>query len=594
MLLKKSNNLIQAVPSKAKEDNILRTFPGFITHLFDYYLPFDRHICRNLIERLKAQKIEVEASEEVFELVTSEDQETIPEDFQFLTEPLPHQLQAFLFALGRKNSALLLDPGLGKTKVVLDFIAARKFRKSLIVCPKALLFVWRDEVAKHRWDKSVYVIKGTSWENEQKEIEAADIVVLNYNKASILEKQLVKLKPDFLGLDEALIKDPYSLRTETLTRMGKKIPYKMLMSGTLVNNSVLDVFAPVRFLEPSLTGKAFSTFRDRYCYMIKEKLKPGETRKARVFQGSYRNIPEARSILEAVSIVMKKEKWLRLPDKKFFPIYIPMSEAQRSVYFDLAENYITSLERFRDHYGEEDFVEVDSPLTVMCKLTQVSNGFVYKNIEGDIIAGEEELCEVKTKKKKGKRQTFFFYEQPKVNRLKRLLTEELSGRKVVLWFNMKAEATLIEECLKELGISYRSIGGGDPNIEHKVKEFNEDSDIKVLVCQAKSVNYGLTILGKKNSEDEDLYIPELTISTLVYTHVFYSLNFSLEVFLQQQDRSHRIGQTMQVEYYLLLSNNPTDIGIWDRLQEKIEIRESVLVDILLSNKGKRNEPITLP
>lgn len=594
MLLKKSNNLIQAVPSKAKEDNILRTFPGFITHLFDYYLPFDRHICRNLIERLKAQKIEVEASEEVFELVTSEDQETIPEDFQFLTEPLPHQLQAFLFALGRKNSALLLDPGLGKTKVVLDFIAARKFRKSLIVCPKALLFVWRDEVAKHRWDKSVYVIKGTSWENEQKEIEAADIVVLNYNKASILEKQLVKLKPDFLGLDEALIKDPYSLRTETLTRMGKKIPYKMLMSGTLVNNSVLDVFAPVRFLEPSLTGKAFSTFRDRYCYMIKEKLKPGETRKARVFQGSYRNIPEARSILEAVSIVMKKEKWLRLPDKKFFPIYIPMSEAQRSVYFDLAENYITSLERFRDHYGEEDFVEVDSPLTVMCKLTQVSNGFVYKNIEGDIIAGEEELCEVKTKKKKGKRQTFFFYEQPKVNRLKHLLTEELSGRKVVLWFNMKAEATLIEECLKELGLSYRIIGGGDPNIEHKVKEFNEDPDIKVLVCQAKSVNYGLTILGKKNSEDEDLYIPELTISTLVYTHVFYSLNFSLEVFLQQQDRSHRIGQTMQVEYYLLLSNNPTDIGIWDRLQEKIEIRESVLVDILLSNKGKRNEPITLP
>ena len=73
---------------------------------------------------------------------------------------------------------------------------------------------------------------------------------------------------------------------------------------------------------------------------------------------------------------------------------------------------------------------------------------------------------------------------------------------------------------------------------------------------------------------------EIRLSPAICVEVFYSLTFSLEIFLQQQDRIHRIGQTKDCRYYLLVTNSPVEQGLIDKLKMKQELRDFVLEDIL--------------
>ena len=130
------------------------------------------------------------------------------------TQLLKHQLIALRFAYTFGNFLNLSQPGLGKTKETLDYIWLMKFKKSLIVCPKSLMFVWVEETLKHRPELSVYVVKTTDWEKERDAATVADLVVVNYDKAVSLAGSLKGLQSDFIAVDEGLIKNPATERTK--------------------------------------------------------------------------------------------------------------------------------------------------------------------------------------------------------------------------------------------------------------------------------------------------------------------------------------------------------------------------------------------
>lgn len=175
----------------------------------------------------------------------------------------------------------------------------------------------------------------------------------------------------------------------------------------------------------------------------------------------------------------------------------------------------------------------------------------------------------------------FLPDQPKIREMENLLTGKLKGRKVIIWFNMNGEYELITESLNRLGVKYLSIKGGEKNTGAKVRKFNRGLEYEVLLCQSKSVNYGITVLGvdpdKAEIGDELDIIPNLDSN--VFTHIFYSRSFSLEVNTQQEDRSHRMGMKQSPEYYFLICNNHVDRSIQKALQDKVEIRDQILVDI---------------
>jgi SNF2 family DNA or RNA helicase len=283
---------------------------------------------------------------------------------------------------------------------------------------------------------------------------------------------------------------------------------------------------------------------------------------------------------------MTKAEWLKLPPKTFHRKYIPISEEQRKAYDELSRNYITSI--------DGSTLEIDNALVMLSKLYQISNGFLYITKEaeglGDILPLLE-LDKPKKKASKANRETKFFPKQPKIQALNSLLDYELKCKKAIIWFNMEAEYILIKDLLERRGDSFLTIKGGESGTGNKVRQFNKTPSIRWLVCQAKSVNYGITVLGTSLEKLEASDIEALpNVSSEVSDEVFYSLNYSLEVFLQQQDRIHRIGQNNECNYWLLIANTSVEHSIKEAIENKMTIREDMLIDIArkLQNIDSKN------
>lgn len=574
------NKNVLFVPETPRDHKILKEFPGLTKEGLSHYCPNKQNVVYNLYTRMLRKTSSIKATPAIKSMIDGNVSILdLPEDFKFHTEPLTHQRIALRFAYTFGNFLNLSEPGLGKTKVTLDYIWLMQFSKTIIICPKALLNVWVDETEKHRPELSVYIITSTDWAKEKDEIDKANIVVVNYDKAVALEKYLTFQRFDFIAVDEGLIKNPATERTKSLTRLGKSIKYRSVMSGTLVNNSPLDVFAPVRFVEPSLTGEAFGKFRDEYSIA---------SQRNRFITIGYRNIPEVKDILGSCGIIMTKAEWLKsLPPKEFNRITVHMGDTQRDYYHKLASNYLVNIEEL----GVE--VEVDNPLVVMMKLNQISNGFLYykEDISETI---EEVLCdsEKTSKKSKVKRETYYFKEQPKAEALVTLISSSRfnshdnatgCGTRSIIWYNLGAELDIISKVLDRENISYLVIKGGDKDLSAKIKTFNNNPKYQFLVCQSKTLNYGVTVMGnsgEKTEAEEDCILPDF--DPIVSDEIFYSLNFSLEIFLQQQDRIHRIGQKRKCKYWLLLTNSKVEQTIADRLESKLVCNREVLVDIINS------------
>lgn len=654
--------MVLFIPEDTKERKVMQEFPGTLWHGHQYYCPNKPHIIYSLYQRLSRKIKRIKYTPDIKAIVEGDIEiKQIPDWFKFHTTPLKHQLIALRFAYTFGSYMNLSEPGLGKTKVTLDYIWLMQFKKSLIVCPKALRFVWEEERMIHRPELSVYVVETTDWEKEIEEVQKAAVVVVNYDKAVSLLEALKGVAFEFIAVDEGLIKDPKTERTGALTELRKGIPYRSVMSGTLVNNSPLDIFSPIRFTEPSLVGESFSRFRDTYA--VVKKLKDSE---GRVVVG-FRNKPEVKEILGSCGIIMTKAEWLKhLPPKQFIHKYVQMGDKQREYYHKLASNYILQIPEVNAE------IEVDNPLTVLCKLNQISNGFIYYKEDIEETLNDLYGTEGRKRRKAG-RQTFFFDEQPKGDALVKLIgsdefncdvddtpvsrgrdlhngsavlgengahgpgcsssegsilepeasdrgvrdrdqghgtieqsedgsSSEGNGspaargdqlpsphgsessepglrkdRRAIIWFNLEAELRIIEDRLGKAGVSFLTIAGGTKNIGDIVRRFNRDPSVRFLVCQAKTINYGVTIMGTKDDDLEDGIVPQF--DPRVSDEIFYSLNFSLEVFLQQQDRIHRIGQTRKCRYWLLLTNSKIERTIAERLEEKLICNREILVDI---------------
>lgn len=559
---------LQFIPENLKESSGLSKFPGFLRRDVSYVCPAILPIVYNLKVRL-SKSFNIKVSSELSHWLSDEFiLDPLPEDFKYHTQPKDFQDIALRYLNTLGSAGILLEPGMGKTKVILDYIFLKKFSKALIICPLALLFVWEEEILKHRPELSYHLIQSTNWEKESEKSEDKTVIITNYNKAVILEEEIKRIPIQYIHLDEFLIKDPNSDRTKAMTRLSKRIPFRSGGSGTLINNSPLETYSPIRFLQPSLTGESLTKFKNRY-QVSKSWINPN-TNKTVNIPIYFKDIPEIKSIIDSCCIVMTKDKWLKLPKKIFKDYHVELAPQQKEKYDCLARNYRVDF--------QDISVEVNSPLTMLSKLYQISQGFLYGNSETDEEVDDSLFTSNETSEISKK--IVYFDESPKIGLLNKLINTELKNEKFLLWFNLNGEFYLIKQLLERLGINFLVIRGGEKSIGKKVKEFNENPFIQVLLCQAKSVNYGITVLGSKPEELEKRHLEMLPeINTRVHIEVFFSINFSLEVYLQQQDRIHRLGQELECLYYRLFTNSSIEIKIRHSIDNKLEIKTELLKDI---------------
>jgi hypothetical protein len=113
-------NFVHETPG---EYTFLMEFPAFLKSVRDqhHWAPAEPSILFNLYHRLKKAKRTLRIEPGVLDIINMPFAlKQIPESFKFHTMPMPYQEIALRYLYTVGSGGLLLDPGMGKSKVVLD------------------------------------------------------------------------------------------------------------------------------------------------------------------------------------------------------------------------------------------------------------------------------------------------------------------------------------------------------------------------------------------------------------------------------------------------------------------------------------------
>ena len=201
--------------------------------------------------------------------------------------PYAHQQAAFDFACRMfgllpsdshsRGVGLLMEMGCGKslTAVAIAGILYQfgLIKKVLVVAPLSILGVWEDEFTHAAFPYTLTVLKGTGDKKRQQlkqnPGDGLQVMVVNYESARILEKELLQYDADLIIADEGhKIKEGRSKQSKAMHNLGDRATYKLLLTGTLITNKELDVFSEYRFLNSSVFGTSFFRFRNTYFDMV--------------------------------------------------------------------------------------------------------------------------------------------------------------------------------------------------------------------------------------------------------------------------------------------------------------------------------------
>lgn len=199
-------------------------------------------------------------------------------------QPYIYQKKAYEFTLGlfglmpsktrSRGTALLMEMGTGKTIVSIAVAGCMyqrgKIKRVLVVAPLSILGVWEEEFEQFAdFPYTLTVLKGTAAKKKEQLShlpgDGLQVVVVNYESAWRLEKELLAYDADLVIADEAhKLKENRTSQSKGMHRIGDKARYKLLLTGTVITNRELDVFSQYRFLNPAIFGTSFYTFRNWY------------------------------------------------------------------------------------------------------------------------------------------------------------------------------------------------------------------------------------------------------------------------------------------------------------------------------------------
>src|SRR5262249_490213 len=162
---------------------------------------------------------------------------------------------------GIKLGGILADDmGLGKTLQTLAWLAwlreqnPKNPKPALVICPASVLHNWRREANRFTPQLKVLLMEsGSARPNLRKQIPQHDIIITNYG---LLRRDLAALsKFDFraLILDEAqFIKNPTAQVTLSVKQL--KADQRLALTGTPLENRLLDLWSIVDFVQPGYLG----------------------------------------------------------------------------------------------------------------------------------------------------------------------------------------------------------------------------------------------------------------------------------------------------------------------------------------------------
>lgn len=411
---------------------------------------------------------------------------------EFHTKPHVHQLVCTLLGIKFRNWLFFLEPGCGKTKIVLDIFKYHRNRlrnradrplRALVLAPNdAVVDHWKGQAIWHAPSVNVTPLTGTVDERRKillnGNVELASLSypgfmhVCSTKRASGKKNRMVPdatvirriaERFDFLILDEChKIKDEKSLTSKCVHMMAEIIPYRYGLTGTPFARDPTALWSQFRAVDGGETlGYTKMIFTQAYCSKPNIQFRRPPKVKKNMEQALKRNIRHR-------SISYTSLECLDLPDRVFTPIRVEMPPDAVKQYNEEVRSLKKSLH-----------VDVTTTKEHFIKMRQIASGFIMAT--ANLGEGETERMRIE------------FKDNPRLDALLDLVEGIPETEKIVIFYEFTYSGNLMYENLKKRGYDPEWLWGGTKDKAKSVTRFKTDPKCRVIICQSQAGGIGIDL-----------------------------------------------------------------------------------------------------
>lgn len=453
------------------------------------------------------------------------------------------------------HGVLCDDMGLGKTLQSIVVVAGSHWERlrdnkldlpSLVVCPPTLTGHWVFEVNKFIPSKFLkplqYVGPPVERERLRYQFKFSNFIVASYD---IVRKDIDffrSIKWNYCILDEGhVIKNGKTKAFKAIKQIVAN--HRLILSGTPIQNNVLELWSLFDFLMPGLLGSE-RQFTHRYSRPILAARDPKAT-PHQLQAGALACEALHRQVLPFLLRRVKEDVLKELPPKITQDYYCELSPLQRRLYEDFSKEHMPH--------------EITSHTHVFQALHYLQN--VCNHPKLVLTADHPEAAAIAQQLNAQKTNLDDIEHSAKLPALKQLLLDcgigtsgsevesaaVVSQHRALIFCQLKKMLDIVERDLLQRhlpNVAYLRLDGSvQPQHRHAiVTRFNNDVSIDVLLLTTTVGGLGLNLTGAD-------------------TVIFVEHDWNPMKDLQAMDRAHRIGQKKVVNVYRLITR--------DTLEEKI-------------------------
>ncbi|MEM9324563.1 MAG: DEAD/DEAH box helicase [Bacteroidota bacterium] len=488
-------------------------------------LALDKHHLALVNELKTNNSAKVAITEKLNRLLDFDEIEHKPVSKNFKGSLRPYQLAGYNwmqfldeYAFG---GCLADDMGLGKTVQTLTLLQEASDRNEgathLLIMPTSLIYNWEMEAKRFTPKLKVLNYTGSNRSKDHRNFARYNLVITSYGITRLDVEILKEFYFDYIVLDESqAIKNPESIISKTVRELKSR--RKLILTGTPIENSTMDLWSQLSFANPGLLGSK-SYFKNEYLVPIEKK-------------NDEDKIKRLNALIKP--FILRREKSqvaTDLPEKVINVKYCSLSEQQREVY-----------EQEKNFYRNKilDAIEADGLknsqfllLEGLTKLRQIAN---HPSLVDQTYGGDS-----------GKFEDITYMVE---NALRK-------DHKILIFSQFVKHLKLVSRYLEDRQIPFAYLDGGVKDRRGQVEKFQESEDTNIFLISLKAGGLGLN----------------LTKADYVFILDPW-WNPAIEA--QAIDRAHRIGQRNKVFTYKFISRETVEEKILLLQQSKLKLAQDLI------------------
>ncbi|PGH20438.1 hypothetical protein AJ80_03584 [Polytolypa hystricis UAMH7299] len=479
------------------------------------------------------------------------------------------------------------DMGLGKTLQTLCIVASDHHMRneeyartkapdarplpSLIICPPSLSGHWQQEIKQYAPFLASVAYVGPPAERAKlrDNIASADIVITSYDICRNDNDIFTTMNFNYCVLDEGhLIKNPKAKITLAVKRLASN--HRLILSGTPIQNNVLELWSLFDFLMPGFLGTE-KVFLDRFAKPIAASRFSKSSSKEQE-AGALAIEALHKQVLPFLLRRLKEEVLDDLPPKILQNYYCDPSDLQRKLFDNFSKKEQKDLANKIGSTDKESKEHIFQALQYMRRLCN-SPALVVKE-------GHKQYNEVQKYLSNHNSNIRDISHAPKLTALRDLLIDcgigvdpstegeldtgasYVSPHRALVFCQMKEMLDIVQnDVLKKLlpSVQYLRLDGSVEATKRQdiVNRFNTDPSYDVLLLTTSVGGLGLNLTGAD-------------------TVIFVEHDWNPQKDIQAMDRAHRIGQKKVVNVYRLITRGTLEEKILNLQRFKIDVASTVV------------------